>query len=109
IASWHGEEPAARLAMQWLGRDAAELRFDNDQSKTSTYERLLVRDGYLYTYQLVPYIGTTPFDEDERAKLWASFTLIDGHVAPRGYDPAPRDTRGSDWRIESRRWESAAV
>ena len=55
VIGWRGSKPAASDVIKWLGRDAVELRFD--YSKSSLYERLFLRDGYVYAYSIAPFIG----------------------------------------------------
>lgn len=105
VSSWRSKKAATSDAITWLGRDAVELRFDYTDS--SVFERLFLRDGYIYSYTLIPFIGSSTPDEAERTVQWNALTLIDGHVVPSVFDPSPRDSRGPTWRIENGRWESA--
>lgn len=105
VVSWRGK-PASSQRVSWLGLDAIEYQFGDDTS--ANFERAFMRDGYLYTYTLVPF-GKVAMTEADREPLWNALTLVPGQVKPGDFDPAPRDVRGERWRVESGRWESADV
>ena len=87
-------------ALSWVGRTVTELT--SEQGGEQRYDRVFVRDGFMYHLALYP----GKLTERERNRVWSSFALLPGKVEPRPLATPPRVTRGVDWRIAGGRWES---
>jgi hypothetical protein len=107
VTGWMGgATPVERRTIRWLGHDAVEMRFDG---APPIRQRIFLRDGFLYRFAVSPFGGPTGVIEADYPGLWGALTLLDGALAPESYVPAPRDTRGLDWRIEAGTWESVSA